>query len=87
MTRYWVNGEEFEDRDEAWEEAETLFWDSGDFESFWANETDALQIFEELGHLNSPLYYELLDAICERISESIEEEEMEDEEEEEDEEN
>lgn len=85
MTRYFVNGDEFEDRDEAWEEAEDLFWNCGDFESFWANETDALQIFEELGRLNSPLYYEILDAICERISESIEEEEIEDEEEDEEE--
>lgn len=87
MTKYRVNGEEFEDRDEAWEMAEEMFWNSVDFESFWANETDALQVFEELGRLSSPLYYEILDAICERISESIEEEEMEDEEEEEDEEN
>lgn len=85
MTRYFVNGDEFEDRDEAWEMAESLFWNCGDFESFWANETDALQIFEELERLNSPLYYEILDAICERISESIEEEEVEDEDEEEEE--
>ena len=82
MTRYFVNDEEFEDQDEAWEAAEEMFWDSGDFENFWQNETDGLEIFKELERLNSPLYYELLDKICEQISCSIVAVETEDEEEE-----
>lgn len=83
MTKYWVNGEEFEDREEAYEEAEDSFWYRGDFEDFWRNKVDALQVFEELKRLNSPLYYEILDAIYEHVSDSIEEEEVEDEDEEE----
>lgn len=83
MTKYWVNGEECADRDDAWEMAEDLFWNCGDFEDFWEQEVDALQVFEELGRLGSPLYYELLDAIADRICDSIREEEVEDEEEEE----
>ena len=84
MTRYFVNDEEFEDQDEAWEAAEEMFWDSDDFEQFWQDEIDGLEIFKELERLNSPLYYELLDKICEQISCSIVavEDENEDEEEE-----
>lgn len=81
MIKYWVNEEEFEDENEAWEEAQDLFWNCGGFEDFWVNETDPLQIFEELGRLNSPLYYELLDAIGDYISETVEQEEVEDKEE------
>lgn len=83
MTKYFVNDEEFDDQDEAWDAAGELFWDSGDFDDLWQNEVDGLEIFKELERLNSPLYYELLDKICERISCSIIEVETEDEDEEE----
>lgn len=82
MTKYIVNGEEFEDREEAYQEADDLFWNCDGFEEFWANEVDALQVFEELGRLNSPLYYDLLDSIYEKVCEFIEEVEDEDENEE-----
>ena len=81
MTKYWVNGEECADRDDAWEMAEDLFWNCGDFENFWANEVDALQVFEELGRLGSPLYYDLLDSMYEKVCATIEEIEDEDEDE------
>lgn len=79
MTKYWVSGEEFEDENEAWEEAQDFFWNAGGFEDFWEKETDPLQIFKELERLNSPLYYELLDAIGDYITETIEQEEVEEE--------
>jgi len=73
MTKYIVNGEEFENGEEAYQEADDLFWNCGEFEEFWRNEVDALQVFEELGRLGSPLYYDLLDNIYEKVCESIEE--------------
>lgn len=82
MTKYSVEGEEFDTQDEAWEAAEEMFWDV-DFDDFWRDEVDGLEVFHELGRLDSPLYGRLLDDICEQISNSIEEVEEEDEEEEE----
>lgn len=80
MIKYYVDGDKFNSWDEAFQFAEDDFWNCGGFEAFWANKVDALQVFEELGRLSSPLYYELYDAICDKLGEAIDEVEEEDEE-------
>lgn len=81
MERYFVDEEEFDTYDDAWEAAEDDFWDSGKFENFWQDEVDGREVLEELARLKSPLYENLLDAMFDCISESIVE--VEDDEEEE----
>lgn len=80
MERYVIDNVEYDTYDDAWEAASDDFWNNGDFENFWRNEVDGREVLEELAQLKSPLYFDLLDAMCDRISESITE--VEDEEEE-----
>lgn len=80
MERYFFDDVEYETYEDAWEDASDAFWNNGDFESFWLDEVDGREVLEELAQLKSPLYFDLLDAMCDRISESITE--VEDEEEE-----
>lgn len=84
MAKYFVYDEEYDTYDDAWEAAEESFWESNDFENFWQQEVDGREVLEELARLGSPLYENLLDAICDQVGQSIMEvEDDEDEEEEE----
>lgn len=71
MERYFFDDVEYETYDDAWEDANDAFWNNGDFESFWRDEVDGREVLEELAQLKSPLYFDLLDAMCDRIGESI----------------
>lgn len=82
MERYFVDDVEYDTYDDAWEVAEDDFWNNGDFEDFWRNEVDGREVFKELARLGSPLYENLLDAICDCICENIIEVEDDDDEEE-----
>lgn len=84
MERYFVDDVEYDTYDDAWEVAEDDFWNNGDFETFWQDKVDGREVLEELHRLNSPLYLNLLDAMCDCICENIIEVEDDDEEEEED---
>lgn len=79
MERYVIDNVEYDTYDDAWEVAEDDFWNNGDFESFWRDEVDGREVLEELAQLKSPLYFDLLDAMCDRIGESITEVEEEEE--------
>lgn len=83
MERYFVDNVEYETYDDAWADASDAFWNNGDFESFWRDEVDGREVLNELARLGSPLYENLLDAMCDRIGENITEVEIEDDEEEE----
>lgn len=71
MTRYFVDDEEFDTYDDAWEAASDDFWNNGDFENFWQDEVDGREVLEELARLKSPLYFDLLDAMCDCVGENI----------------
>lgn len=79
MERYVIDNVEYDTYDDAWEVAEDDFWNNDDFESFWRDEVDGREVLEELAQLKSPLYFDLLDAMCDRIGESITEVEEEEE--------
>lgn len=83
MERYFVDDVEYDTYDDACEVAEDNFWNNGDFENFWRDEVDGREVLEELAQLKSPLYFDLLDAMCDRIVENITIVEDDDEEEEE----
>lgn len=83
MERYFVDDVEYDTYDDALEVAEEDFWDNGDFDDFWRDEVDGREVLEELAQLKSPLYFDLLDAMCDRIVENITIVEDDDEEEEE----
>ena len=83
MERYVIDNVEYDTYDDAWEAASDDFWNNGDFENFWRDEVDGREVLEELAQLKSPLYFDLLDAMCDRIGENITEVEIEDDEEEE----
>lgn len=83
MERYFVEDVEYDTYDDAWEVAEEDFWDNGDFDDFWRDEVDGREVLEELAQLKSPLYFDLLDAMYDRIVENITIVEDDDEEEEE----
>ena len=71
MERYFFDDVEYETYDDAWEDANDAFQNNGDFESFWRDEVDGREVLEELAQLKSPLYFDLLDAMYDRIGENI----------------
>jgi len=81
MAKYFVDDVEYDTYDDAWQDASEAFWHNDDFDDFWQNDVDRQEVLKELARLGSPLYEDLMDAICERIGENITE--VEDDEEEE----